>query len=403
MADLETRIDGTPGSIRAVGRWLKDSFGAQADEMATAVFRARSDAAGAWEGPASTAFGERAKVLADAADAARESALVAEREVERLASALRRALDDMQEVRDTAAGAGLTVAGTVVRDPGERLTVTGSAPGPDATPQESARWDRLVEQAATRNAQVEAFGTACTRAEEVYRTWATAVEDAAVAWVRWDKELAGLTADFLTAAASAALVLRTAPILMRQSQFHLDAAERLVRHSDAMRTPTGRVLDPDHFYRLLDDAADHRAQAARLADEASDVKLPKGIGRALGVLGVAATGFAIQQDIEEGESATQAVASNVGGFAASLGAGAATGAIVGSFIPVPGVGTAVGFVAGAAVGAVVGAFTSGAIDSMFEEGIDDVGAAFTAGAEEVADLGEAVGDLASDAWDSIFG
>lgn len=407
MGDLDTRVDGTPESIRAVGRWLKDSFGTQADELATSVFRARSDAAGAWEGPASTAFGDRAKVLADAADAARDSGVVAEREVERLAAALGRALDDMATVRTTAGAAGLTVLGTVVSDPGGRLTVTGSSPAPDAPPQEKEQHERTVQRVATRNAKVDAFETACSEAEAVFDTWATAVEDASASWVRWDKELVSLTADFLTGAASAALVLKVAPILMGQSQFHLQSALRLRAHAASIVTPTSRVIDPRQFYRLLDDADAHLADAARYADDARNVRIPKNIGRALGILGIVATGYSIHEDMEEGESAAQAVTSNVGGLAAGMAAGALAGApigaAIGTAIPIPGVGTVAGLAVGAVVGSVVGAFTSGAIDSMFENGVDDVGAAVDAGLEEVGNLGEAVGDLASDTWDSIFG
>jgi hypothetical protein len=76
----------------------------------------------------------------------------------------------------------------------------------------------------------------------------------------------------------------------------------------------------------------------------------------------------------------------------------ATGAVVGSFVPIPGVGTA----AGAVIGAGVGIFTSGAIDSLFENG-PDVGAAAEAGWDAVADTGEAIGDAAGSVGDAIGG
>ncbi|GAB3440768.1 hypothetical protein GCM10027517_15780 [Phycicoccus ginsengisoli] len=406
MTDLDTRIDGSPGSIRAVGHWLRDSFGNQADEMATAVFRGRSTGLGAWDGPASTAFGNRAKVLAEAAQHAHESSLVADRDVERLATALDRALDDMGQVRRTAGADDLTVSGTVIHDPGQRMVVQGTPPGPDATPRESARYEQVKEQVKTQNDKVDAFEKACKAADSVFKDWAAAVEDSASALVRWDKELVSMTADFLTGGASAALVLRTAPILMKQSEFLADTASRLREHAGALKTPTGRVYDPKTYYDLLDRASAAETDAARVARSARNVEIPKGIGRGLGILGVVATGYSIHEDMEEGESATQAVTSNVGGMVAGMAAGAAAGApigaLVGTFIPVPGVGTAVGFVAGAAVGSVVGAFTSGAIDSMFENGITDLGAAASAGIDAVTDLGSAVGDLAGDAWDAIF-
>ena len=83
------------------------------------------------------------------------------------------------------------------------------------------------------------------------------------------------------------------------------------------------------------------ANAARL-ERASKFTPPK----IAGGLALAGIGY----DIATGKEPVQAVAAGAGGFAASV----AAGALIGSFIPVPGVGTAVG----ALGGAVVGTFTS---------------------------------------------
>jgi hypothetical protein len=90
------------------------------------------------------------------------------------------------------------------------------------------------------------------------------------------------------------------------------------------------------------------------------------------------------------------VASGAGGFLASLGTGALTGAAIGS--SVPGVGTAIG----AVVGAGVGIFTSGAIDSLFENGLD-AGKAFDRGGEAVVDTGKAIVGGVVDAGRAITG
>ena len=134
-------------------------------------------------------------------------------------------------------------------------------------------------------------------------------------------------------------------------------------------------------------------------------ELPKGVGRALGVLGVAATGYSIYDDIQSGESPAQATVSNVAAMGASIAAGAYIGGVVGTAIPVPVVGTATGVVVGVVAGTVVGAFTSGVIDSAWENGLDSLGDAGNAvmdGLGEVADTGAAIGNLAEDAWDAIF-
>jgi hypothetical protein len=144
-----------------------------------------------------------------------------------------------------------------------------------------------------------------------------------------------------------------------------------------------RVLNPSQFYDDLDHAAtqlrsaDGVIKGAESTSRASKV-LPIKVGGAMALAGI---GY----DIATGKDPVQAVASGGGGFLASIAAGAATGAVVGTFVPVPGVGTAVG----AVVGAGVGIFTSGAIDSLFENG-PDVGAAASRGGEAVLDTGKAV-------------
>ena len=99
-------------------------------------------------------------------------------------------------------------------------------------------------------------------------------------------------------------------------------------------------------------------------------------------------------DIANGKPVGQAVVSSRVGFGVSV----ATGAVTGSAIPVPVVGTAFG----AVIGAGVGVFASGAVDSLWQNGIGDVGGAIADGAEAVGDTGEAVGGLAKDAWNAVF-
>ena len=145
-----------------------------------------------------------------------------------------------------------------------------------------------------------------------------------------------------------------------------------------------RVLNPGRFYDDLDRAATQVRNADDLvrgaeATSRTSKTLPVKVGGALALAGI---GY----DIANGKDPVQAVAAGGGGFLASVAAGAATGAVVGTFVPIPGVGTAVG----AVVGAGVGVFTSGAIDSLFENG-PDVGAALDRGVESVADTGKAIG------------
>lgn len=119
-------------------------------------------------------------------------------------------------------------------------------------------------------------------------------------------------------------------------------------------------------------------------------------------------GVGVVVDLFDGGSVPQALASNVGGYAAgaavttgvsagtSVLAATAAGAAMGSAVPV------VGTVVGAVAGLTVGIFASGAIDSMFTNG-PDVGAAWDAGTDAVSDTVGAVGDGLEAAGDFVGG
>jgi hypothetical protein len=133
-------------------------------------------------------------------------------------------------------------------------------------------------------------------------------------------------------------------------------------------------------------SADDAAKAAA-ETESKAGRIGLKVGGALAVAGVA-------YDIANGKPVGQAVVSGAVGFGASV----AAGALVGSAIPVPVVGTAVG----ALVGAGVGLFASGAVDSLYQNGIGAVGGAIEDGTKAVADTGKAIGGAVADAWDAIF-
>lgn len=403
MTDLNTHIDGSPESLRAAASWIQTSFGSGAGLLADRSITARNDGSEVWTGPSSEAFVRRARALGASAEEAEGVAQQVYRQVHDLAGDFESAINEMGRVRSTARSSGLSVVGEVVINPGDRLVLQGSPPGPDATPAEHNHWTSLSNQVTTQNAKVDAFELACLTADEVYQRLVNLVDNAAASWSRHSATLAGLAAEFLTAGISAAVVMRIAPALVAQSKYHWNMAEHNAAGARALRTPDGRVLARESYYRNLDEARSHLRDARKYDHKAQNVRVPRSLGRALGVLGIVATGYAIREDMEAGESAGQAITSNVGGMVAGMAAGAATGAVIGSFIPVPGVGTAVGIIGGAIVGTVVGAFTSGVIDSMWENGVTAVGDAVSRGWDEVKDVGSAVGDLASGAWNALFG
>jgi len=143
--------------------------------------------------------------------------------------------------------------------------------------------------------------------------------------------------------------------------------------------------DADTALAMRTASADAAAKAAQL--ESKDARFGLKAGGAITLAGIA-------YDIHNGKPVDQAIVSGGVGFGASV----AAGAVIGSVIPVPVVGTAVG----ALGGAVVGIFASGAVDSLYKNGIGDVGDAVKDGVSAVGDVAGAGKNVISDAWHSLF-
>ncbi|WP_162908088.1 hypothetical protein [Allorhizocola rhizosphaerae] len=127
------------------------------------------------------------------------------------------------------------------------------------------------------------------------------------------------------------------------------------------------------------DATRQGGNVARLFDAIS-----RGLDR-WGIL-TPITGVKTADDIDNGESIGQAIASNWGGWAANIG----TGTLVAGAI-----GGAAGGPIGMLAGMTAGAFTSGVVDSMYENGPTHLSTALDRGGEQVVEtfqgIGEAVG------------
>lgn len=321
--------------------------------------------------------------------------------------------EDMATARTQASAAGLTVTGTVIHGPGSPPPDVPPLPA-DAMSDQVEAYHRGVAAIRAYEAMCAAWDTVIEIVESAHQRWATAINDASATWESNAGNLASLFAGFLTAGASGAAMATVAYNASLLRAFHLQSAADYAAHLRAL-TNAGRITtSPAHYYDLMDTGAQHLDDAVRLLDDVDAPRVPAKLGRGLFVLGVAVTGYATYDDIQHGESPAQAAVSNGVGFAASIGAGALVGATVGSILPVGG--TIVGGVLGAVVGAGVGIVTSGMIDSMWENGVEDlgdVGAAIVDGWDEltttvgdagamVGDAADAVGGTLKDAWNAIF-
>lgn len=243
-----------------------------------------------------------------------------------------------------------------------------------------AAWNAHVTRlAAYRTAQTEADGArrlAKLAADTLNNVWSDITQ-------KWF-----LTLGDLTNGAAGTLAAKHSSVMGKQAQFLTSESARLLER--ARTAPAG--TNASQIYRDFDlsrTAAYRTDDVAAVAENVQRNAAKWGL-RAGGALAVGGIAY----DIAHGKPAAQAIASGGVGFGASVAAGAA----IGTLVPVPVVGTAVGAVGGAAVGV----FASGAADSLWQNGIGDVGGAIEDGAEAVGHAGAGLGGAAEDAWNAIF-
>lgn len=380
---LDTEVPGSPGSIESAAHWLSGTLAPSVSKASDALHSARGDAQSDWDGEAGSAFAATMRSASAKADDLHGSAREVARSLDTYAGSLRGAQDRMADIRDAASGAGLTVHGSVIENPGPGPT----RPGPmtvttDTPPSAIDAHDASVAAYDAHQDKIRAWNKAVTDAEAVRADLRTAADGLSEKYRGLSGPQWVLTAgDIAGGLAGARLEFNASALKKTSATFKAQAVRDLDRALKADPGAVGRTRwyqDLDHA-RTLSTSADDLARTATTVERSSRT-LPLKAGGALAAAG-------ILWDIHSGKDPTQAVASGAGGFLASVGAGAATGAIVGSFVPIPGVGTA----AGAIIGAGVGIFTSGAIDSLFENG-PDVGEAAEAGWDAVQDTGGAIAD-----------
>lgn len=400
----ETKIDGVLNEIRFTATWLRDSMSIHASTLADTTYTQRSRVPSAWTSDASSSFVAELGHLGDAADGTASGAADMADEVDALAAALETAQSEMERARATARSGGLDVDGTIIRDAGNPPPdVPGLAA--DASPLEKAQYDQGVAAIEEYDAKVAAWNAAIAIADDADADWHKAVERLATTWSSKGSDILALLNDLFTGFAGAAVQFRVSKWFAESAgTYHQQAGVYRLRAASYLTDGYIAPGERSAYYDSLDRAAkqDLLADGSKFAES----KVALRVSRGLLALGVVATGVGIYTDIQDGESPAQAAVSNGGAFLAATGTGALIGAGVGSFIPIPIVGTAVGAVAGTIIGAGVGIVTSGMIDSMWENGVDnigDVGEALSDGVDELVDTGEAIGDLASDAKDAVTG
>lgn len=385
---IDTEITGSPASIRAAGEWIAGTLRPAVNAGADAFADARTEAGGDWRGETGAAFEaamgravRESQRLRQATDGVHAAFLD-------YAGSLERCQDRMEQIRADARAAGLTVSGHVIQSPGD------GPPHPGPPPTEASQghvdsYNRVVTSYDAHQDLVRAYNDLVTRADEVWsdiqRAWErVSAENREMDGPGWAFQLSDVAGGL-----GGALTQAHVSALRGNAQYFADlSAEHLDRLRNSSRVPHAAQFydDLDHWRSTAAGSADDLSRAARLANIGRFA--PVALGGALAVGGIFYDMHGPNQ-----ESAGQAVTSNLGGFAASVG----TGALVGTAIGGP-----VGTVVGTVVGAGVGIFTSGMIDELWESG-GDVDDALMAGVDSVVDAGEAIGDVGGAIVDGIGG
>lgn len=355
---IDTGGDGDPGSVHAIAAWLRDCFATGIESAADVLYSARNNSDAGWDGPTSEAACQKMSTGARRSDEMAAAANKCAAAIDEFAVGLDKAQNQMAAVRSDAGSAGLALAGDIVQDPDP------------ASEAQRAAYDAAVHAAeAAREVQRLA-------GETLKNVWADITDK----WFFVLSDVLGAAGEAM-AAKHVSLLTKQSEFLMSESRKYLDlarsappgsTASQIYRDVDWSRTLARNADD------LVDTAKDFDSKAGRLSGR---------LGGGLAIAGIA-------YDIYTGKPVDQAVISGGLGFGAAV----AAGALIGTAIPVPVLGTAVGALGGAAVGI----FTSGAVDTLYTEGLGSVGDAIADGASAVADTGSAIGELATGAWDAIF-
>lgn len=385
---IDTEITGSPASIRASAEWVGGTLRTAVGAGVEAFADARTEAGGDWRGEAGTAFEGAMGRAARTSEDLRQAATGVRTTFLHYAGSLEACQQRMEGIRADARSAGLTVVGFVIQPVGAGPARPGDLPA-DASQGQVDAYNGEVAAYNAHQDKAGAYNDLAARAQEVWsdieRAWErVSAENRSMDGPGWAFQLSDVAGGL-----AGALTDVHVSALRGSAQYFADlSAENLERLRGSSRAPNAAQFydDLDHWRATAGGSADDLARASRLANIGRFA--PVALGGAIAVGGIFYDMHGPNQ-----ESAEQAVASNLGGFAASVG----TGALVGTAIGGP-----VGTVVGTVVGAGVGIFTSGMIDELFENG-GDVGDAVLAGADAVADAGEAMGDVGGAIVDGIGG
>lgn len=379
---IDTEVKGNPDGVRALAADLRNAAAPVVDTVADTLVDARRGAEDTWLSPAGDAFHS---IVSDAilpVDGLANFLRQAAGGLDLLAGEVEQAQSQMTDVRIEAAGAGLTVSGFAIEHPGPPAPAPGTlAADAHSSVVEEHRERTQVYEA--QNRRIDAFTRAAGDAAEI-RTKET---NAASAWSDLVGDKQNRKLGFTAVGFGLDVVAGEATLRGKKHRARATELSGMAKGLNSAR-PGLATLDERLALSRVNRAIIGEAADAQKAWRSS-TQLGQTMARANGVLAVGGIAYDIAvRDRPWHEAAIS------GG--ASFGASVAAGALVGSAIPIPVVGT----VAGATVGAAFGIFTSGAVDNLLEGG--GVAESLVAGWDTTEAAGETVFNAAGSIWKALF-
>lgn len=383
---IDTEITGSPEEMRALAEALRTAVTPALQTVGESLVSARKGAEDSWRSPAGESFTSTTSGMIRPIDALELFARASADGLDTLAAEIDSCQRLMDAIRGDAAGAGLSVNGFVIEDPGPALTAPASLPA-DADAAPVAGHSRQTAEYEAQNAKIDAFTRAASEAGEVRaketsaaRLWGDVVG------TKQQAKLGFTVADFAVGGLVAGGVELRGHRHLRAAQAALARHTELLERRRGMMAPEVRSAMSREMSDLMDEA--------KLGQEkwrSSNKLVPKVATVGGGVLAVGGIAYDIAVLDKPWQ---QAVVSGGTGFGASV----ALGAAIGTAVPIPVVGTVVG----AAGGALAGIFVSGAVDDLFESERRSLDSAKDAGVQAVQDAGADAEKAGKAVWNALF-
>jgi hypothetical protein len=349
---IETKVEGKPEQITSLADWLTSSLEPAVSASGDKFSSARTSLGSEWQGETVEAIVSWLGGAVDVSDSLSTRITAIATALTTYASILSSVRTEAECVRSDAMAGALVVSGTVVQEPKD-----------SSDAKKAALYSNLSGRMSAANS------TLATGQQDLRASLAPSDVDR----MKNGYQIFSIVANFARSGAPAIWTVYSRNFFSKEGVRLIDMAGD-IRSGIISTLPAGALnsANASAANKSLNYARELEMKGNSMLSKSKNytafgkgtkaAAAVKGFGAGLTVVG---TGIGIWADKQKGESDKQAWTSNL----AAAGAGAATGAAVGSVIPGPGtaVGAVVGFTAVAASSYVASTFTDAAVDSLFED------------------------------------